>query len=71
MVLNSADFDEKQLEDKMGSIAQVDKSMLMQSTDGIAENESENQSVSMIVHEKLLKIWEIISILYLLRMDQT
>lgn len=48
-VLNSADFDEKQLEDKISSIAQVDKSMLMQSTDGIAENESENQSVSMIV----------------------
>lgn len=48
-VLNSADFDEKQLEDKISSIPQVDKSMLMQSTDGIAENESENQSVSMIV----------------------
>ena len=48
-VLNSADFDEKQLEDKISSIAQVDKSMLMQSTDGFAENESENQSVSMIV----------------------
>lgn len=48
-VLNSADFDEKQLEDKISSIAQVDKSMLMQSIDGIAENESENQSVSMIV----------------------
>lgn len=37
------------MEDKISSIAQVDKSMLMQSTDGIAENESENQSVSMIV----------------------
>lgn len=48
-VLNSADFDEKQLEDKISSIPQVDKSMLMQSTEGIAENESENQSVSMIV----------------------
>ena len=48
-VLNSADFDEKQLEDKISSIAQVDKSMLMQSTDGIAESGTENQSVSMIV----------------------
>ena len=47
-VLNSADFDEKQLEDKISSIAQVDKSMLMQSTDGIAEMKG-NQSVSMIV----------------------
>lgn len=48
-VLNSTDFDEEQLESKISSIEQVDKFMLTQSVEGIAESGGENQTVSMIV----------------------
>ncbi len=48
-VLNSTDFDEEQLESKISSIEQVDKFMLTQSIEGIAESGGENQTVSMVV----------------------
>lgn len=48
-VLNSADFEEKQLDSALSSIGEIDRYMLAQTSDGTAEANGVSQSVTMFV----------------------
>lgn len=62
VVLNTTEFDEEQLEDKISEISEIDKSMLVQSTEGVAEKGSQSQTVSMIVPQRAEDIGDYVAL---------
>lgn len=61
-VLNSADFEEEQLDSALGGISEIDKYMLAQTCDGTAKANGASQSVSMFVLKEPENIGDFITL---------